>query len=890
MITALPGPYGLHRLELENGLRVQVCPRSGSRTIAVCVNYDVGFRTEPPGRWGFAHLFEHLMFQGSASVSPGDHFALVQAAGGTANGSTHPDYTEYFQVVPSDALEQVLFLEADRMRGPLLTADTLRAQIAVVQEEIRMNVLNRPYGGFPWTVMPGILYEDDANAHNGYGQLADIAIATLPACAAFFDAHYAPANAVLTISGDVEPEKAIELARRHFGGIPARAAALPQPLRSRVRTGPRRCEHPDPNATRPATAVGYAIPGADDPASAYCGLVALSLILGADSRARLPRRLIRERGLVTDISAACGLFGPFNARTPDTFQIVATHPPTTGADTVLDAIDTELAALSEDVPSPTELDEVLRGAELAARRRYDDVLAHARAVGASEILFGQPRPAIDLPARLSCVTAHEVRAAAALLRPGNRGVVTLAAGQPRPEPIAAATGRPPAGTAPAAPPPLVSSARVMPASREPELPSPRPWAETTLPTGLRVVAVEYRDASMAEVRLLAPMPVNTDAEVAAAEILASSMFTRTTRQDATQFAATLTGSTATMAATRTSRGAAVTASAPMPELPRLLALLAECLASSDLAADVWVLQRRMVEQLAVLTASPTVAAQLALMAHLYGECPPLADIPRASALGRVTAAELHLARRTMSPSGSVLVVVAPKPLAELIPLVEANFAEWVPAGSVVSAAQTPAMRCDGAIAVVDRPGSVQSQVRLAAPGIPRNDPDFAALSIANAAFGGCFSSRLVTRLREHLGLAYRVHSGFADHGDRVVIGVEVDTATEVTATALAQLGQQLELMTSAPPSRAEITAVRRHMIGMSTVSAATQRAFTDTLASTVFLGQSPDWTTRLLGRLRTTTPEQVTAVARRFYAPSAMTGIVLGDAARIGEVSGLAVR
>src|SRR4051812_3957940 len=206
----------LHTFTLPNGLRVVLAPDTTSPVVGVSVHYDVGFRSEPEGRTGFAHLFEHLMFQGSESLEKLAHFRHVQSSGGTFNGSTHPDYTDYFEVLPSAALERALFLEADRMRAPKLTAENLANQIDVVKEEIRLNVLNRPYGGFPWITLPPVLYSTFPNAHNGYGGFEDLESATVDDCAAVFDTHYSPADAPVTGAGGLEGEKAQKLIEKHL--------------------------------------------------------------------------------------------------------------------------------------------------------------------------------------------------------------------------------------------------------------------------------------------------------------------------------------------------------------------------------------------------------------------------------------------------------------------------------------------------------------------------------------------------------------------------------------------------------------------------------------------------------------------------------------------------
>ena len=184
----LPSPsFSLTHHTLSNGLRVVVAPDRSAPVVGVAVLYDVGFRSEPEGRTGFAHLFEHLMFQGSANLEKLEHFRYVQSSGGTFNGSTHFDYTNYFEALPSNALERGLFLEADRMTSPRITAENLANQLDVVKNEIRVNVMNRPYGGFPWIYLPPVLFDTFANSHNGYGGFEDLESATVEDASDFFD-------------------------------------------------------------------------------------------------------------------------------------------------------------------------------------------------------------------------------------------------------------------------------------------------------------------------------------------------------------------------------------------------------------------------------------------------------------------------------------------------------------------------------------------------------------------------------------------------------------------------------------------------------------------------------------------------------------------------------
>ncbi len=231
---SLPAPsYALERATLGNGLRVLLAPDRSVPVVAVAVYYDVGIRSEPEGRTGFAHLFEHLMFQGSAHLEKLAHFRYVQASGGTFNGSTHLDYTNYFEVLPSNALERALFLEADRMQSPRITEENLANQISVVKEEIRVNVLNRPYGGFPWLTPAAGDVRHHSQRPQRLRRVRRSRGRDRRRRDGFFDRYYAPANALLVVAGDIDPDDTVALVEQYFGGIAAgdnrRRARSPSP-------------------------------------------------------------------------------------------------------------------------------------------------------------------------------------------------------------------------------------------------------------------------------------------------------------------------------------------------------------------------------------------------------------------------------------------------------------------------------------------------------------------------------------------------------------------------------------------------------------------------------------------------------------------------------------
>ena len=415
----------LHRATLSNGLRVLIVPDPTTPVVGVAVHVDVGFRSEPEGRTGFAHLFEHLMFQGSESLEKLAHFRHVQGSGGVFNGSTHQDYTDYFEVLPAAALERALFLEADRLRAPKLTVENLRNQVDVVKEEIRLNVLNRPYGGFPWILLPPVLYDTFPNAHNGYGDFSELEQASLQDAAAFFDTYYAPGNAQVTVAGYLDVDETLRLVEKHFGDIPARPAPTRPSFWEPVPPGERRQSVPDAHAPLPALAVGYRMPDPGENLDDYLGHALLGSVLGDGEAARLQRRLVHADGLVTDISASAGLMGPLDARDPDTFTITAVHPSAVDPDRVLAAVDEELDKLAAEGPSADELARQVARWSAGLHQENDRVMYRMLGLGARELLYGRAEIAVELPDRLAAVTPGQVRAAAAALRSSGRGVLLV---------------------------------------------------------------------------------------------------------------------------------------------------------------------------------------------------------------------------------------------------------------------------------------------------------------------------------------------------------------------------------------------------------------------------------------------------------------------------------
>jgi predicted Zn-dependent peptidase len=416
----------VERTQLANGLRVVFAPDRSSPAVFVAAYYDVGFRSEPEGRTGFAHLFEHLMFQGSATLEKGMHDALVTGNGGILNGSTRNDFTNYFEMLPSNALELALFLEADRMRAVRLTPENLRNQVDVVEEEILVNVKNQPYGGFPWLYLPMALFNTFPNAHDAYGDFADLEAATLDDAQAFFNRYYAPANAVLAIAGDVDPDHVTPIIERLFGDIEKREAPPTVESSEPLPAEERRVPHPDPHAPQPAVAIGYRVPDPMTEFGDYVATVLLASILVDGEASHLYQRLVKDDRIASHISGDVGLVaGTFEVRGPSMLHIASWYPGESNPDPILRAIDEEVAKIATGIDAE-EL-ERFRSSYVADYLGSIDALSQrGMLVAAFEQQRARAEMINEIPAALATVTTDDVaRIAGEWIRPDRRAVVDL---------------------------------------------------------------------------------------------------------------------------------------------------------------------------------------------------------------------------------------------------------------------------------------------------------------------------------------------------------------------------------------------------------------------------------------------------------------------------------
>jgi predicted Zn-dependent peptidase len=409
---------------LPNGLRVVVSEDHSAPTFGLCIAYHIGFRLEPQGRTGFAHLFEHMMFEGTPKAPKGTFDRVIEGGGGSNNGDTRWDFTEYIESAPVSALDPVLWLEADRMKDLDFSTENLDNQRKVVEEEVRVNVLNQPYGGFEWLDLPQKAFDKYPNSHNFYGDFKDLDAANIADVKTFFERYYVPNNAVLAIVGDVTPDDVFARVEKFFGSLQSRPAAPPPDFSEAPQTAERRATEKDPLARVPAVAIGYRMPPHNSHDAVVAAVVAALLHNGDASR--LYQSLVKQKKVAVSVDGGSNwpLGNAFEYEGPTLMTSYIMFPNNVTTAVLVTNYDLVIRDLAAQGPAPAELTRVvtkLRSdwyADLEVPISRASTLAHA-------VLFDGNTDRVNrVPDELARVTAAEVKAfCAKYLVPANRTIL-----------------------------------------------------------------------------------------------------------------------------------------------------------------------------------------------------------------------------------------------------------------------------------------------------------------------------------------------------------------------------------------------------------------------------------------------------------------------------------
>jgi zinc protease len=428
----------LQQKTLANGLTVIVSEDHSAPTFGLCIAYRIGFRLEPEGRTGFAHLFEHMMFEGTPVAPKGTLTQVVEGGGGNLNGDTRWDYTEYIETAPVSALDPVLWLEADRLKALDFSTKNLENQRQVVEEEVRVNVLNQPYGLFFAIDLPMKAYDTYPDSHNFYGDFRDLDAARIEDVRAFYEKYYAPNNAVIAITGDVNAAEVFAKAEKYFTAVPRRDVPPLIKVVEKEQTAERHAVEEDKLANLPALAIGYRLPDRHSP-DAVVGAVTGELLHNGEA-SLLYQHLVKEKQVAVSVDGGANwpLGNPFEYNGPTLMTTFLVEPQGTPAAKVLAAYDEAIQELATKGPTMEQLARVQTKMRSDWYDQMEQPIDRASLIAHAALFDGNAARVNTIPADIDKVTPSDVQAfAQKYLVARNRTVVER---NPAPKPPAQKAG------------------------------------------------------------------------------------------------------------------------------------------------------------------------------------------------------------------------------------------------------------------------------------------------------------------------------------------------------------------------------------------------------------------------------------------------------------------
>jgi zinc protease len=420
----------IQQFKLKNGLRVVLSEDHSAPTYSICVTYDVGSRDETSGHTGFAHLFEHMMFQGSENVGKGEHFILIENNGGGMNGTTNSDRTNYFETLPANQLDLGLFLESDRMKSLAVTQANLDNQRNAVQEERRLRVDNQPYGKTAEAIS-NTAYDNFGYKHSTIGSMSDLNAASLDELKTFFRIYYAPNNAVLALVGDFTSDEALAKVKKYFEDIPPQPAPARPDTTEPQQTSERRTSIEDGFAQVPRLDIVYKIPSYDAPD--YMPLNVLMGILGSGQSSRLYQKLVKEKEVAANVFANAAA-----RRATGLATVIALLKPGGKMEDVEKAVYEEVEKVQTEPVADWELEKMRLKYRHDHAAQMSGTLARAVSLAYYTVAWNDPNVINTEESRLDAVNKEDLlRVAKKYLTPANRSVITTI---PKPKSAAGAAG------------------------------------------------------------------------------------------------------------------------------------------------------------------------------------------------------------------------------------------------------------------------------------------------------------------------------------------------------------------------------------------------------------------------------------------------------------------
>jgi zinc protease len=881
-------PIAYTERTLANGLRVYALRDTSTPNVAVQVWYDVGSKDDPKGRSGFAHMFEHLMFKATRNLVSEQMDRLTEDVGGYNNASTNDDYTNYYEVVPANHLQRLLFAEADRMASLVVEPKSFASERDVVKEELRQSTLARPYGKLFSTYLSAASYTTHPYARSTIGSIENLEAASIDDVRAFHATYYRPDNAILVVAGNFDPKQLDAWVDRYFSKIVRPTTAIPRvSVQEPMRAKPVSYTVYEPNTPLPAVVMTWHVPAdrsADIPA-----LTVLNTILSTGESSRMYESLVYRDQLAQDASS-------FLDSKQGTGNLVAYAILADGktADQGEAALKREIARFRDAPVSAAELAEAKNEIVTAAIKSRETAEGKARLLASSVIIDGDPRAADRQLAAIQQVTAADVqRVARQYLGDAQSATIRYLPDSAKPagqtgDRIAVAPTvqtealTPPADIAIVTPAP--DGQRILPpapgAPVTANLPQP---VETRLANGLRVVTVERHDLPIATAYLVGTGGQALDpADRSGVSSLAANLMTKgTTTRSATEIARQVESLGGSIGANAASEGGSVEVTVKSDQLAPALNILADVAQHPVFAPEE--LERARTQQVDAVKVAMKNPAQLAALVAdraTFGASPygaPGSGTP--ASLKAITRADVTAAyARTWRPDQATLILVGDVTPAQAEALAKAQFGGWrAPAGAptpLPAVGTLPAPRT----VVVDMPGAGQAGVVVERVAIPRSDPRYYPFAVANTVLGGGFSSRLNQEVRIKRGLAYGAGSSVDAARTTGSIAARTQTKNQTAAEVVSLMTAEMARMGATPVPEAELSTRKAVLVGNFGRGVETTDGIAGIIGEYVLDGVPLTELQRYTAKVEAVTPAAVQAASAALLDPKAASVAVVGDA------------
>ena len=871
---------------LPNGLDVILSRDARAPMVAVNLWYHVGPANEEPGRTGFAHLFEHMMFQSSKHVPPDSHFKLLEAAGASdINGTTDYDRTNYFETVPANQLELALWLESDRMGYLLDKVDqaALSNQQDVVRNERRQSVENQPYGLAEEALVQSLYPKGHPYYGNVIGSHEDIQAVKLDDVRRFFRQYYSPNNASLAIVGDFDPARAKALVEKYFGtlkrgtDVPAIKAETPRITSERRKVVKSRVE-------LPRVYMAWVTPPILKPGDADADVA--SNILGGGRSSRLYKKLVYEKQIAQTVSAQ-----QYSLILGSIFQIEATARPGHTVEELEKAIDEELAAFRAKPADPGEVEQARNTIEtniIGGLERLGGFGGVADRLNSYNHYLGTPDYLTKDIERYRAVTGDSLQSFAKdQLTTNARVVLHVIAGEPDavpqvPTPPASAAAQS-GGESINADEPWRNQVPGAGPARPLQLATP---ASATLSNGLTLILSERRGLPIVAANLV--LRTGSDAnpldKPGMANFVAAMLDEGTSKRNALQIADDVARLGATLSTGSSMDATTISARSLAKNFPATLDILADVTLNPSFPAEE--IERQRASRLAQLVQqrdNPGQVAAQVTAAALYGSRHPYgySEIGTEASVKALTRDDMAAFwKQNFVPNNSALVVAGDISMDELRALAEKSFGAWqrgTPVKPELGAPTTTAAR----VVVVDKPGSPQTQVRVASIGAARSSPDFRPMQVMNIALGGLFSSRINMNLREEHGYTYGASSQFSFRRAPGPFQVASGVRTDVTGPAVSEIFKEVRGMVDRPVSEDELKKAKDSLANSLPGAFESSANAVNNFSNVFVYDLGLDYYSRYAEQVNAVTADQTLAVAKKYLVPSGMVVVAVGDKAQI---------